>query len=143
MATETSDEGDESTLSNEPGTDLEENVAAALSYVLGFVSGIIMYFVEPENETVRFHAVQSIVVFGAMFVVLMAISFFSAFLATAGAVGGTGSSIVFGMIGALVGLVSLLVRLAMLVLWIYLIVRTYQEENPRLPVAASIADGYV
>lgn len=142
MATESAEEHGESHTSDEMETDLEENVAAALSYVLGFVSGIVMYFVESENTTVRFHAVQSIVVFGGLFVVTMVLGFFNIFI-TAASTGGTVISIVFGLISALVGLIALLVRLAMLVLWIYLIVRTYQEENPRLPVAANIADGYV
>ncbi|MFQ3293638.1 MAG: putative membrane protein [Halobacteriales archaeon] len=143
MATESAEEHGESHTSDEMETDLEENVAAALTYVLGFVSGIIMYFVESENTTVRFHAVQSIVVFGGLFVLTMVLGFFNIFISAAGSAGGTGISVVFGLISGLVGLVTLLVRLAMLVLWIYLIVRTYQEENPRLPVAAGIADGYV
>lgn len=37
----------------------------------------------------------------------------------------------------------LLVWLASLALWIHLIVRTYRERNPRLPVAAEIADRHV
>lgn len=144
MGTETIDErGREAPVTRESGTGLEENVAAALAYVLGFVSGIAMYLLEPDSPTVRFHAVQSIVVSGAVFVLLMVLNVIGAFLAAAGSVGGAGSAIAFGLVGGLFGLVSLLVWLASLALWIYLIVRTYQERNPRIPVAAPIADRYV
>lgn len=45
------------------GFELPENVAAALSYVFGFISGAIMLVLEPNNKTVRFHALQSILWF--------------------------------------------------------------------------------
>ena len=45
-------------------TGLTENVAGLLCYVLGWVSGIVFLIIEPENKFVRFHAFQSIIVFG-------------------------------------------------------------------------------
>ena len=42
---------------------LDENVAGLLCYVLGWISGIIFLLIEPKNNFVRFHAIQSIVVF--------------------------------------------------------------------------------
>ena len=44
-------------------TGLDANVAAALSYLVGFVTGIIFLLVEKENKFVRFHAMQSTLVF--------------------------------------------------------------------------------
>ena len=41
-------------------TGLEANLAAALSYLVGFVTGIIFLLVEKDNKFVRFHAMQSI-----------------------------------------------------------------------------------
>jgi len=38
---------------------LSENIAAALSYLLGPISGIVMLVLERENKFVRFHALQS------------------------------------------------------------------------------------
>lgn len=43
-----------------------EHVAVALGYVLGWVSGLIILLIEKENETVRYHAAQSIIVFGSI-----------------------------------------------------------------------------
>src|SRR5436190_16636542 len=44
-------------------TGFDANVAAALSYLVGFVTGIIFLLVEKENKFVRFHAMQSTLLF--------------------------------------------------------------------------------
>src|SRR6202045_15491 len=44
---------------------LAENVAGLLCYVLGWVTGIIFLLID-KRPFVRFHAAQSIVVFGAL-----------------------------------------------------------------------------
>jgi len=50
---------------------LNENVAGLLCYVLGWVSGVIFLLIEPENKFVRFHAIQSIAVFGVLTIALI------------------------------------------------------------------------
>jgi uncharacterized membrane protein len=50
-------------------TGLQENIAALLCYVLGWVSGVIFLIIEPDNKLIRFHAFQSILVFGILTVV--------------------------------------------------------------------------
>jgi len=57
-------------MNNEPGvpgakssTGLNEELAAALTYVLGPFTGILFLFVEQQSDFVRFHARQSTVVF--------------------------------------------------------------------------------
>ena len=50
---------------------LEPTVAGALAYLLWFVSGILFFIVEKNNAFVRFHALQSIMLFGGIFVVMM------------------------------------------------------------------------
>ena len=47
-------------------TGLAENVAGLLCYVLGWVSGLVFILIEKENRFVRFHAIQSIYVFGVI-----------------------------------------------------------------------------
>ena len=44
----------------------DANVAAALAYVLGWISGVVLLVTERQNRFVRFHALQSILVFGAL-----------------------------------------------------------------------------
>lgn len=50
-------------------TGLEENVAGLLCYIAGWISGIIFLLIETENKVVRFHAVQSIIVFGIITII--------------------------------------------------------------------------
>jgi uncharacterized membrane protein len=45
---------------------LDANVAAALAYSIGWVTGLALLFFEEENEFVRFHALQSVIVFGGL-----------------------------------------------------------------------------
>lgn len=42
---------------------LDENVASAACYVLGWLTGIIFFLMEKDNKTVRFHAMQSVLTF--------------------------------------------------------------------------------
>ncbi|MCQ1536295.1 hypothetical protein FTO70_11515 [Methanosarcina sp. KYL-1] len=42
---------------------LPENIVAALSYTVGWVSGFIFLLLERKNKFVRFHAMQSVLIF--------------------------------------------------------------------------------
>src|SRR5271168_4848989 len=53
---------------------LQENVAGLLCYLLGWLTGIIFLLID-KRPFVRFHAAQSIVVFGALFVIRVILSF--------------------------------------------------------------------
>lgn len=131
--TERSESGEP--LDQQTETGLDENVAAALSYVLGFLTGIVMFLIESENDYVRFHAAQSIVVFGALFVASIALNFLQLIVLS--------SDIIGFVLGPVLGLFSLVLSLGGLILWIYLIVRAYQGEDLRIPVAAGVADDLV
>jgi uncharacterized membrane protein len=50
---------------------LDANVAAALTYAAGWVSGVAFLLFEQENKFVRFHAMQSTIVFGGLFLAWM------------------------------------------------------------------------
>ncbi len=120
-------------MSNSPrGTGLDPNVAAALSYSLGWITGLIFYLIERENRFVRFHALQSILFNIAVFVVLGGLG---AFLALFTAV--PGLNIIMGALGSLV---SFLISLAVFVVWIILMVRAYRGERYHLPVVGDLAD---
>jgi uncharacterized membrane protein len=108
------------------GTGFDANVAAALSYVLGFVTGIAVYVLE-DDRFVRFHAAQSMVVFGGLFVATAVVS------AVFAAIG----------IGSIAALVSSLISLVGLGLWVFLLVTAYRGETYRVPLAADIADELV
>jgi uncharacterized membrane protein len=99
-------------------TGIQANVAALLCYLVGVISGIIFYLIEKDNKFVRFHAMQSIVVFGAFFVLSMVLSFIP----------------VFGWaVLPILGLLSI-------ILWIVLMIKAYQGEYFKLPIAGDIAE---
>lgn len=45
---------------------LEENIVSAIAYAGVFVTGILVYIFERENKTVKFHAMQSTILFAAL-----------------------------------------------------------------------------
>ena len=105
---------------------LAENVAGLLCYAVGWVTGIIFLLID-KRPFVRFHAAQSIVVFGALTILRI----------------GVGMIINFsGLLGfGLWALISMLIGLVGLVLWIFLMIKAYQHQLFKLPVAAGIAEG--
>jgi len=46
------------------GSRLAPNVAAALSYLIGWISGLVFFYADRQRDFVRFHAMQSILLFG-------------------------------------------------------------------------------
>jgi uncharacterized membrane protein len=111
-------------------TGMQANVAALLCYVLGWVTGLVFFLIEKENKFVRFHAMQSIIVFGALFVLQIALGIFAGLLA---------AMHLYFLIPALNGLVGL----ATLILWILLMVKAYQGEKFKLPIAGDMAENIV
>lgn len=111
---------------------MSENVAGLLCYVVGWVTGIIFFLID-KRPFVRFHAAQSIVVFGGLHVILMGL----------GIVFGAGMFMMrgfgaFGMAGALYSLINLVA----FILWILLMVKAYQHVKFEVPIAAGIAKSF-
>ena len=52
-----------------------ENLMGAASYLLGFITGIIMLLLEKQSKFVRFHAMQSTILFGGVFIINMILGF--------------------------------------------------------------------
>ena len=97
---------------------LEANVAGLLCYVGWWISGLVFILIEKENKFVRFHALQSIIVFGILSVatgILTWIPFIG---------------IVFGWI---IGVLSF-------ILWIVLMIKAYQGTRYKVPWAGNLAE---
>ncbi len=109
-------------MTNTPSTStgLKENVAALLCYVLGWLTGIIFYILENKNPVVRFHAVQSIVVFGVI----------------------TIAEIIFGWIPYINVVLNPLIGIFAFILWIVLMVKAYRGGTYHLPVAGPLAENF-
>ena len=102
-------------------TGLAENVAGLLCYVLGWVSGLVFVLIEQESKFVRFHAIQSIYVFGAL----------------------TLAGIILGWIPFIGIALSSIIWVIGVVLWIVLMIKAYQGKKYKLPWAGDLAEKWV
>jgi len=100
--------------SNKTSLGLDQNLASALAYAVGWVTGLIFLFTEKDNKLVRFHAMQSVVVFG----------FFNVLL----------------LIPAVGFLLSPFIAILSFVLWLVAMLKAYQGEKFHLPIAGDFAE---
>src|ERR671920_532767 len=71
----------DSTASGPTATGLPANVAGALAYVLGPITGILFYVLEKDNRFIRFHAAQSIAVSVLMIILSIVLGILGSVLA--------------------------------------------------------------
>src|SRR3989449_6776043 len=107
---------------------MRARTAGWLSYLLGWVTGLIFFLLEKENRFVRFHAMQSILFFGGLSVLEAIISFFEKLFSYS-----LFPFVGFGLISSVVGLVSF-------ICWIVLMVRASKGMYYKLPVIGDYAD---
>lgn len=100
-------------------TRIEANLAAALAYLGGFITGLIFLAVEKESRYVRFHAMQSTVLFLGVLVLSIAVN-----------------SIV--LLGAF--LYAFLLFPAVVILWLVLMYKAYSGEMFKLPIVGDFAE---
>jgi uncharacterized membrane protein len=98
---------------------LDPNVAAALSYGLGWITGIGFLLTERENRYVRFHAMQSTIVFGALSLLCLLLQSFL-------------------FLGVLLAVFIVIPVSA--VLWLVLMFKAYQGERFKVPYAGDMAE---
>jgi uncharacterized membrane protein len=107
---------------------LTENVAGALCYVLGLITGILFLVLAPysQNKFVRFHAFQAIFFHLAWIVLWMVDMIIMAAMPD-----------VFGIINALLWLV---IAMGGLALWIFCIVKAFNHQRFKIPVIGDLAE---
>lgn len=108
-------------ISQDTSVNMEPNIAGLLCYVGAWITGIIFFVLEQKNNWIRFHAAQSIVTFGTLFIAGMILGWIP-FI-------GTFFSSVIGIIG--------------FILWIVLMVKAYNGERYKVPWAGNIAENMV
>ena len=99
-------------------TGLEPRLAAVLSYLFGFVTGIIFLVIERDSQYVRFHAMQSTVTFISLFVIRVVAE-------------------VVPLIGPPLEWIANIVGLG---LWALLMIKAWQGERYMLPMIGEMAD---
>lgn len=102
-------------------TSLEPNIAGLLCYLAWWITGLVFILIEKENKFVRFHAVQSIVAFGAITVLWIVLQVLASIFWP------------FYFLGVPFWILTV-------VLWIVLMVKAYQGERFKLPIAGDFAE---
>ena len=97
---------------------LDENVEALLSYLLGWLTGIIFLAIEKNSKFVRFHAMQSTLTF----------------------LGFTVLSFLFFLIPFVGFLLGLIVQITAIVVWIMCMLKAYQGEKFKLPITGDLSE---
>jgi uncharacterized membrane protein len=95
-----------------------ENLMGAAAYLLGFITGIILLIVEKQSKFVRFHAMQSTILFGGSFV----------------------ANIAFGFIPILGWLAGLVLSFVVFILWILCMWKAFQGEMYKVPYVGELAE---
>ncbi len=108
--------------------DPNRNLVAALSYLLGFVTGIVILLVEKDDRYIRFHAMQSTLIFATLFVLNIVLDIvlkpvdFLGFLSTA---------------------INSLITLVAVALWVISMYKAYQGQIFKWPIVGQIAEAKV
>jgi uncharacterized membrane protein len=95
-----------------------DNLMGAAAYLLGFVTGVIFLLVEKQSKFVRFHAMQSTILFGGIFIL----------------------NIALGFVPVLGWLVGLLLSFAAFILWIVCMWKAFQGEMYKAPFVGDMAE---
>jgi len=104
---------------NQPSsTGLDPNLAGLLTYLLGFVTGLVFLVIEKQSSYVRFHAYQSTIVSLGLFI----------------------ASFVLAAIPLLGAILVLVLNGVSLVLWVLLMVKAFQGERFKLPILGDLAE---
>lgn len=105
-------------------TGLTSNVAGALAYLFGFITGILFLVLDPykNDKFVRFHAFQSILTFVVIFALEIVLGILS------------------GPLVFILWILWPLFGLAIFVLWIFLMYKAYNNEKFKLPVIGDQAE---
>jgi uncharacterized membrane protein len=107
---------------------MTDNVAGALCYVLGLITGIVFLVIPPynQNKFIRFHAFQAIffhLAFVAIYIAEMIVAMMLPW-----------------SLNVIISLIGMVIGLGGLAIWIWLIVKAYQGEKFKLPVIGDLAE---
>ena len=120
-------------------TGLDDNVAALLSYIFGWVSGLIFFIMEKDSRLVRFHAMQSILLNATALVVGIALWVAWVVVAIIGAMISESLGALFGF---LFGLLIVVFYIAIFVAVILCLIKAYGRQYFKLPVIGNFAEKF-
>jgi uncharacterized membrane protein len=98
---------------------VDANIAAVLAYVLGFVSGLAFLLMEKDNKYVRFHAMQSVLLFATVTILNVTLS-------------------IVPILGALAA--AFVVWPSTVIIWLFLMYKAFSGERFKLPILGDFAE---
>ncbi|MBN2187533.1 MAG: zinc-ribbon domain-containing protein [Dehalococcoidia bacterium] len=120
---------------NNPGerssTGMSANVAGLLCYVAHWITGIVFVLIEKKSKFVKFHAWQSIMTFGVLFVAWLILS---ALIGAIGVMTFSPGLIIFA------GVMHVILWVIMIGLWIALMILAYMGKMWKVPLAGNWAE---
>lgn len=99
-------------------TGLPDNIAGAICYFFPFIGGIVFLALEKRSRFVLFHALQSLITFGALMI----------------------GHVLSGFIPLLGGLVAALISLCSFAIWLLMIYHALSGRWFKLPWAGDLAE---
>jgi len=105
---------------------LSENIEGALCYSFGFITGIIFLLLEDDNKFVKFHAIQSTIVFLPLFVIYATITFLP-------------------MVGMIMNMtywpiIIPIFSFIIIIFWLFMMYKAFIGEKYKLPMAGDFAE---
>ncbi len=113
-------------------TGLDERLASVLCYSAWWITGLLFLVIERQHRGIRFHAAQSLVLFGALSLLLLGLGALSAL-----------ALMVSGQAYQVARAVADALWIGAAALWLVLVVRAWRGETWRVPLVAALADRIV
>jgi uncharacterized membrane protein len=113
-------------------TGLDERLAGVLCYSVWWVTGGLFLLLERQHRVIRFHAAQSLILFGVVSALLVAFGALSAV-----------SLMLSSALYELMQVFGKLLWLGATVVWLVLVLRAWRGEVWRVPLVAALADRVV
>lgn len=107
--------------------DTNRNLVAALSYFLGFITGIVILLVEKDDKFIRFHALQSTITFGGLFVVNILIGIIFEPLG------------IFEILGRFIDTILFIISI---IVWLVSMVKAYNLQIFKWPITGKLAENW-
>src|SRR5580700_9822889 len=103
---------------------MEENLASALCYLFGWITGVLFLVLTPynQNKTIRFHAFQSIFWNIAIIPVYIVVGIFTVIFSHVPVIGAIVDLLIYAVLG-----------LGIFGLWLFLMYKAYNKEKFMLP----------
>ena len=105
--------------------DPNRNLVAAISYLFGFITGIVILFIEKDDKYIRFHATQSVLVFGIIFAVNVIINIIFAPI---------------DFLGVVTTLLSTLISIVAVIVWAVSMYQAFSGRIFKWPVVGEFAE---